>query len=266
MQPTWNNQGVAHENGDVEQAHHRFKEAVDQALRVRGCREFASRAEYWHFICDLVSRRNRTRAARWQEEQAALRPLPRLPLVPCKEVQVRVSRFSTIHLGSNVYSVPSRLIGMKLLVRLHAETIEGYVGTKLAFTLPRLVGTHQHRIDYHHFIWSLVRKPGAFAAYRYRDELFPSTTFRLAYDRLCKDMAARADGQYVRLLHLAASTSEAEVETALLLLLEANQTPTVEAARDLVQQPASHPIPQLSVPVLTLETYDHLIPSRRDHA
>jgi hypothetical protein len=106
-----------------------------------------------------------------------------------------------------VYSVPSRLIGTRLLVRLHAETIEGYVGTKRAFTLPRLVGTHQHRIDYHHFIWSLVRKPGAFAAYRYRDELFPSTTFRLAYDQLCKDMAGRADGQYVRLLHLAASTS-----------------------------------------------------------
>jgi hypothetical protein len=181
-------------------------------------------------------------------------------------VQVRVSRFSTIHLGSNVYSVPSRLIGTKLLVRLHAQTIEGYVGTKLAFTLPRLVGTHQHRIDYHHFIWSLVRKPGAFAAYRYRDELFPTTTYRLAYDQLCQDVARRADGQYVRLLHLAASTSEAEVETALQLLLEARQTPTGEAVRELVQGPASHPIPELSAPVLTLEAYDQLIPSRREHA
>jgi len=266
MQPTWNNAGIAHENGDVEQAHHRFKEALDQALRVRGSREFASRAEYWHFVCDLVARRNRSRAARWHEEQAALRPLPRLPLIPCKEVQVRVSRFSTIHVGSNVYSVPSRLIGTKLLVRLHAQTVEGYVGTKLAFTLPRLVGTHQHRIDYHHFIWSLVRKPGAFAAYRYRDELFPTTTFRLAYDRLRQDEAARADGQYVRLLHLAASTSEAEVDTALQLLLEAKQTPTAEAVRGLVKRPVVSSLPELSTPVLTLEAYDQLIPSRRDHA
>jgi len=132
--------------------------------------------------------------------------------------------------------------------------------------LPRLLGTHQHRIDYHHFIWSLVRKPGAFAAYRYRDELFPTTTFRLAYDRLCKQMAKRADGQYVRLLHLAASTSEAEVETALVLLLEANQTPMVEAVRDLVQAPAARPLPQVSTPVLTLQAYDRLIPSRRAHA
>jgi hypothetical protein len=83
---------------------------------------------------------------------------------------------------------------------------------------------------------------------------------------LCQDVAARADGQYVRLLHLAASTSEAEVDTALQLLLEARQTPTVEAVRELVQGPASHPVPELSTPKLTLEAYDQLIPSRREHA
>ncbi|GHO62830.1 hypothetical protein KSC_017220 [Ktedonobacter sp. SOSP1-52] len=158
------------------------------------------------------------------------------------------------------------MIGTKLLVRLHAETVEGYVGTKLAFTLPRLMGTRQHRIDYHHFIWSLMRKPGAFAAYRYRDELFPTTTFRLAYDRLCKDLAGRADGQYVRVLYLAASTSEAEVETALALLLETNQTPTSEALRELVQDPVAHLVPELSVPALTFDAYDQLIASRREHA
>lgn len=115
-------------------------------------------------------------------------------------------------------------------------------------------------------IWSLMRKPGAFAAYRYRDELFPTTTFRLAYDRLCKDMAGRADGQYVRVLHLAASVSEAEVETALALLMETNRTPTAEALRELVQEPASHAIPELPVPALALDAYDQLIPSRREHA
>ena len=176
------------------------------------------------------------------------------------------SRFSTIHLGSNVYSVPSRLIGTKLLVRLHAETVEGYVGTKLAFTLPRLVGTHQHRIDYHHFIWSLVRKPGAFAAYRYRDDLFPTTTFRLAYDRLCQDVAGRADGQYVRLLHLAASTAESEVETALSLLLEANTVPTAAAVRELLGTASPQPLPRMQAPTLDLSAYDRLLPSRRVHA
>lgn len=214
------------------------REALDQALRVRGSREFASRAEYARFVSDLLAKRNQTRRARWIEEQAALRPLPCLPLAPCKEIQVHVSRFSTIHLGSNVYSVPSRLIGTRLLIRMRAETIEGYLGTAQVFVLPRLVGKHQHRIDYHHFIWSLARKPGAFAGYRYRDELFPTTTFRLAYDQLVKTVAHRADSEYVRVLHLATSTSEAEVETALQLLLEAKQAPTVSAVRELCKAKA----------------------------
>ena len=108
MQPTWNNADIAHENGDVEQSHFRFKEAVDQALRVRGSRDFSSRAAYERFVQDLVRNRDLTRAVGFQEEQAALRPLPRQPLTPCRELRVSVSRFSTIHVLSKTYSVPSR--------------------------------------------------------------------------------------------------------------------------------------------------------------
>jgi hypothetical protein len=87
-------------------------------------------------------------------------------------------------------------------------------------TNPRLFGHHQHRMAYRHILWSLVRKPGAFAQYRYRDELFPTLPFRQAYDRLVQATPSRADREYVRLVHLAAGTSESEVETALLLLAE----------------------------------------------
>jgi transposase len=261
MQPTWNNTGVAHENGDVEQSHHRFKEAVDQALRVRGYRDFASRSAYEHFLQDLVYKRNQTRTVRFTEEKARLRPLPLTQLAPCKEVRVTVSRFSTVAVLGNVYSVPSRLIGSSVLIRIRAETLEGYLGTSAVFTLPRLVGKHQHRIDYHHIIWSLVRKPGAFAAYQYRDELFPTTIFRRAYDRLLVDWPKRAEHEYVRILHLAATTSETEVETALSLLLEAGSVPMFIAVRDLVKLPQPVPIPQIQTPTLDLSTYDQLIPS-----
>ena len=174
MQPTWNNAGIAHENGDVEQSHFRFKEALDQALRVRGSREFSSRAAYERFVQDLVRNRNLTRANRLQQEQAALRPLPRLPLAPCREVRVNVSRFSTISVLGKRYSVPSRLIGTTVLARLRAETVEVYVGTRQVLTLPRLQGAATHAVNYRHVIWSLVRKPGAFAHYRYREDLFPT--------------------------------------------------------------------------------------------
>src|SRR5579859_488026 len=266
MQPTWNNQGVAHENGDVEQAHHRFKEAMDQALRARGSREFATRADYEHFLQVLVHNRNLTRAALFSAKRAALRPLPAALLAPCKELRVRVSRFSTISVLNNTYSVPSRLIGSSILIRVRAETLEGYMGTSRVFTLPRLMGKKEHRIDYHHLIWSLVRKPGAFAAYRYRDELFPTTAFRLAYDLLSQSSELRADREYVRILHLAASASESEVETALTLLLETGKQPTFDAVRDLVTPSAAGNIPQIEQPMLDLSRYDQLIPSRRAHA
>src|SRR5437763_10409779 len=263
MQPTWNNTGIAHENGDVEQAHHRFKQAVDQALRARGSRDFADRPAYQHFVQALVSKRNQTRTDRFTAEKEALRPLPTALLAPCKELRVTVTRFSTIQILGNTYSVPSRLIGTTILIRVRAETLEGYVGTSHAFSLPRLIGKHQHRINYQHIIWSLVRKPGAFAAYRYRDDLFPTTTFRLAYDRLVSHRASRADQNYVRILHLAASTSEADVETALSLLLEAESLPTFDAVRDLVGVREIATLPPIQVPTLDLTLYDQLIPSRR---
>ncbi len=266
LEPTTNNLGVAHENGDVEQEHRQFKRAVDQALRARGSREFADRPSYARFLQNLIKQRNLRRQERWLEEREALRPLPAAPLELCREVRVPVSRFSTIQVLRNTYSVPSRLIGTTLLVRVHSETLEVYRATTRLLTMPRLLGTGQHRIDYRHVIWSLVRKPGAFAHYRYRDDLFPSLTFRRAYDALRSHVPERADRHYVRVLHLAASTAESEVEAALGLLLDQGVTPTFDAVRDLVRTPSVQRVPELSSPVLDLSTYDRLLSRTAAHA
>jgi hypothetical protein len=256
---TTNNAGEAHENGDVEQAHYRLKQAVDQALRVRGSRDFLSREAYAHFLHALVKQRNLTRERRWAEEREVLRPLPAAPLGLCREVRVPVSRFSTIQVLRNTYSVPARLIGTTVLVRVRAEALEVYRGTAHLLTMPRLLGHGQHRIDYRHVIWSLVRKPGAFAQYRFHDDLFPSLTFRRTYDALCAAKPQGADRDYVRLLHLAASTSEAEVAVALELLLDQRQLPSFDAVRDLVRAPVSARLPRLGPVVLDLGVYDRLL-------
>jgi hypothetical protein len=263
---TTNNTGIAHENGDVEQSHYRFKQAVDQAVRVRGSRDFPSRAAYVRFLQDLVRQRNLTRQTRWAEEQHTLRPLPLRPLGLCREVRVRVSPFSTIRVLRNTYSVPSRLIGAMLTVRVRSETVEVYHGTTLLETMPRLMGENQHRIDYHHVSWSLVRKPGAFASYRYRDDLFPSLLFRRAYDTLRRAVPARADREYVRLLHLAASTSESDVAAALGLVAEQQGIPTFDAVRELVRDPSPPAIPRITQPVLDLGIYDRLLVGATHHA
>jgi hypothetical protein len=266
LEATTNNAGVSHENGDVEQAHFRFKDAVDQALRVRGSREFPERASYARFLQGLVKQRNLTRQARWAEERTVLRPLPTTPLALCRELRVGVSRFSTIQVLRNTYSVPSQLIGSTVRVRVRAEVLEVYRGTAHLLTMPRLLGHGQHRIDYHHVSWSLLRKPGAFAQYRYHDDLFPSLAFRRAYDALGAVPGGHADRDYVRLLHLAASTSESEVEAAVVLLLDARTAPTFDAVRALVQGPTAVTVPRLTPAVLDLSVYDRLLTVGGHHA
>jgi len=265
LEATTNNLGMAHENGDVEQEHRQFKRAVDQALRVRGGRDFGDRAAYARFLQNLVKQRNLRRQTRWLEEREALRPLPAAPLGLCREVRVPVSRFSTIQVLRNTYSVPSRLIGTTLLIRVRSETLEVCRATTHLLTMPRLLGHGQHRIDYHHVIWSLVRKPGAFAHYRYRDDLFPSLVFRRAYDALQARVPERADRHYVRLLHLAASRSESEVEAGLAQLLDQHVVPTFDAVRDLVRTPSVQHVPTLSEPILDLSTYDRLLSREAAH-
>lgn len=266
MQPSANTAGLAHQNGDVEQSHFRFKQAVDQALRVRGHRDFADRGAYERFLAELVRQRNLTRSERFEAERAALRTLPAAPLNFTRELTVRVSRFSLVRVFNNHYSVPSRLVGARVKVRVRAETLELYHGPVPVLTLPRLAGRNQHRIDYRHLIWSLVRKPGAFASYCYREELFPTTVFRRAYDSLLEAKPTRADAEYLRLLHLAASTSESEVERAIGLLLDAGQTATFEAVRERAGQAKPATAPTIEKAAIDFSDYDILIPSRGGHA
>lgn len=266
MQPSANTAGCANQNGDVEQSHFRFKEAVDQALRVRGTRDFGTRSDYEHFLSELVRQRNLTRSQRFEADQAALRSLPPAPLDFTREVTVRVSRFSLVRVLNNHYSVPSRLIGTTLKARIRSEILDLYHGTAHVLTLPRLSGRNQRRIDYRHLIWSLVRKPGAFAAYCYRDELFPTTTFRRAYDALLAATPTKADREYLRLLHLAANTSEAEIDEAIGRVLHDQRVPTLDVVRELVSSPTPTPVPKIGKASINLRDYDSLIPSRSSHA
>jgi len=265
MQPSANTAGCANQNGDVEQSHFRFKTAVDQALRVRGSRDFTDRGAYERFLLDLVRSRNLTRSQRFEADRAALRPLPAEPLDFGRELAARVSRFSLIRVLNNHYSVPSRLIGAKVKIRVRSESLELYHGAAHVLTLPRLAGRNQRRIDYRHLIWSLVRKPGAFANYCYREELFPTTVFRRAYDALLETRPVQADRDYLRLLHLAASGSEADVEQAIAAMLEANLTPTFDAVREQVAQGEPEPAPAFEKIAINLASYDSLIPSRSQH-
>ena len=251
--------GESHENGVAEKAHHLGKSAIAQALVIRGSRDFASIDEYMTFAREVIDRaRNRGIDADLAMDRAKLRPLPSAA-VPSYTVftDVRVSCWSTLRVGRKMYSVPSRLISHELEVRQHADVVEVLLRNKVIETMPRLRGERNVRIDYRHVIWSLVRKPGAFARYRYREELFPTLVFRKAYDALA-GFGSRCDVEYVRVLHLAASIGEAVVEQALSTLLAGGETFDYAVVKTLAQ-PEKPSIPDLPQPIADLAKYDRLL-------
>lgn len=239
------NPDSGNENGDVEQRHHRFKRAVDQALMLRGGRDFADVGAYQRFLEALTQQLNRGRQARFAEELKVIGGLPPARLEAVKRLEARVDCGSLIHVDRNAYSVNSRLIGQKVEVRLYVGHLDVWYGQKKVEQLPRLRGRNRHQVNYRHVIDWLVRKPGAFADYRYQADLFPSSLFRVAYDRLKSQFAGApggsADKQYLKILELAARENESLVESAIGRLCDLNRAMSFEAVEALVlsgQKPA----------------------------
>jgi len=250
--------GESHENGVVEQKHYRTKSALAQALVIRGSKDFASIEEYEAFVRGVVADSNRSRGAKLSLEREKLQPLPSSAVPYHTTFHPHVTCWSTVKVGGRIYSVPSRLIGHDVEVRQHPDTVELFYAGRLVETMPRIRGEKSARIDYRHVIWSLVRKPGAFARYRYREELFPSLTFRRAYDALCERPTLRADIEYVRILHLAASTMESVVEAALTTLLESGEEFDYARVKQLAA-PEPQTVPSVSIPKVDLTLYDQML-------
>lgn len=261
MEPRTTAVGAKEQNGDVEAGHRALKRRLEQALLVRGRRDFTDQDEYERFVAGVVRKANAARGPRVSEEIEAMRPLVVDRLPEYTELKVPVASTSTIRVKSCAYSVPSRLIGERVRVRLYEHRIEVYYIDKLELGCERLRGRAM-RIDYRHVIWSLVRKPGAFARYVYREELFPTVTFRRAYDAIQTEKpGSKGDVEYLRILHLAASTLEADVEQALTELLAAGAPVTADATKGRCKHTAAvaSPVPSLEVPVVDLTAYDLLL-------
>lgn len=255
--------GESHENGGVEKGHDVLKTALDQALRLRGSRDFADVSEYESFVAVIVTRLNRPAEERLAEERKSLLPLPSAPLPSYTKYDRKVTCWSTVGIGDRIYSVPSRLKGHWVELRVHPDVVEIHYKDKLTETMPRLRGSHLHSIDYRHVIWSLVRKPGAFARYRYREELFPSLVFRRTCDALAQWRGDRADVEYVRILHLAASTMEVTVERALAELLERGSEFDYAAVR-AVASPERSAVPEVRIPAPDFGVFDRLLATGGD--
>jgi len=256
------------ENGDVEQRHHRFKRALDQALMLRGSRNFDSREAYEAFLRKLLDQLNAGRTERLQEELARLRRLPLKRFDACRRQEVTVGPGCTVSVLQNVYSVHSRLIGQKVWAYLYADHIDVWHGRSRVERLARLRGKGKHSINYRHIIGTLVRKPGAFERYLYRDALFPSSRFRMAYDLLEALYPGRGHKQYLKILELAAMESETAVEAALHRLMSRDGEPlSFVAVKEIVQSAlAPSAVRDVRVEQIQLSDYDVLLLAEKGNA
>lgn len=264
MEPTRNNTGVAHENGAIESAHGHLKKTIADALLLRGSRQFDSLIAYRRFIDDIFGRHNAHRAKAIDIERASLAALPANRAVDFEEVLVHVTSTSAFVLRKVFYTVPSRLIGQRLRVRLYDDRLECFLGASPVLSLVRgrpdhASGRHSHVIDYHHIIQALRRKPMALRNLVYRDQLFPKPAYARAFDAL---LASRSDQSAckitVELLGLAHDNAcEAELAQALDIELDAGRLPCLDILRERFR-PNLARLPAVVIQAVSLGLYDEL--------
>lgn len=264
MTPTRNNKGIAHENGSIESPHGHLKSAIRDALLMRGTSDFDNLDAYRGFIDEIVSRRNARYGKRIDAERATLQQLPGSRTSDFEEVVVRVSRSGGFTLRKVFYTVPSRLIGHRLRVRMFDDRLDVFIGGTHLVTLPRgrahASGKHDQVIDYRHVIHSLRKKPMALLQLVYRDKLFPRQEYQRAFevllDRLSDKEACKITLELLALAH--DRGCERELAEQLATILDAGQLPNIAELRAFfAPDPAQLPI--VNVRLGSLLGYEALI-------
>ena len=247
----------------MESSHRYLKDAVDQALELRGHRDFDDRPAYEEFVRGVVMRRNRRNAAAFQVERTYLMDLPEHRTTDFVEDEGRVTRCGTFTVDGSLYSAPSRLIGHRLKVRLYSDRLDCYLSGALVHSTARVRRTSTGRgraINYRHFIESLKRKPQAFRGLVFRDDLFPREAYRRTWERLDQALSPRnACKTIVGLLELAGNYGvEAELAQRLDVLLELGELPDLEALfAQFAPRQAECPIVLVEMPDASI--YDALL-------
>jgi hypothetical protein len=263
MTPTRNNPGVAHENGSIESAHGHLKKALEDALLLRGSRDFDDLDSYRRFVDEVVGRRNARNRKRIDLERQSLRQLPQRRTSDYEEVRVSVTSSGGFILRRVFYSAPSRLIGHRLRVHLYDDRLECFLGTTPMMTLrrgrPFSNNKSGHVVDYHHVIHALRKKPMALLNLVYRNQLFPRPSYARAFE-LLRTAAGdqRACKIAVELLALAHDRAcEVELAAAIDAELDAGRLPELGSLRERFLPDAAS-IPDVAVTLTPLTAYDEL--------
>lgn len=263
MEATRNNRGIAHENGAIESPHGHLKSAIRDALLMRGSGDFTELAAYRTFIDEITARKNARNVKRIDAERTHLKALPPMRTLDYEETLVYVTSSGGFTLRKVFYTVPSRLIGHRLRVRLYDDRLDLYLGNSVHMTLPRGRsgdnGKHGHVVDYRHVIHALRRKPMALLNLVYREQLFPREAYRHTFEHLCERLNDRAACKLmVEILSLAHERAcEAQLAATLAEMFSQQRLPEIGALRALYA-PDSASLPHILVQLPALSSYESL--------
>ena len=263
MTPARNNLGVAHENGSIESSHGHLKKALEDAVLLRGNKDFDDLNAYRRFVDEVVGRRNANNRKRIELERPMLAALPKRRTIDYEEKIVIVTSSGGFILRRVFYTAPSRLIGHHLRVHLYDDRLECFLGATPMMTLrrgwPVSDSKGGHVIDYRHVIHALRKKPMALNNLVYRDQLFPRPAYARAFEALQQSVGdKRACKLTVELLALAHDRGcEAELAELIDAELDAGRLPDLALWRERFgPSPAS--VPMIEVEFVPLSTYDEL--------
>jgi len=252
--------GKSEQNGDVEASNNALKRRLYQHLLLRGHKDFPS-VEAWEAWAQNVCRLANARRRGVEEELAAMRPLRVDAFAEFDEWRIKVSEESTLLVKRNTYSVPSRLVGKYVRVRLYEMTMEVWFADRRLLVIPRILGEYKTRIDYHDVVKSMLKKPGAFARYHHREALFPGPAWHQALEALQQGLGERkGEVAYLRNLNLAAEEMECDVEAAMVLLMEAGVVPEPERVKELMGLVRPNELPDMKPLEVDLGAFDALLP------
>ena len=257
MRPSRNNLGVSHENGSIEARQGTLKRTMEQALLLRGHRDFADLDAYRRFVAEVFARLNARVAGKFNVERTLLKALPARRSSDYEEVDARVTKYSTMTVKKVLYTTPSRLVGQRLKVRVYSDKLEGWLGSVCVLELrrgqPDATTGRGKVVDYRHLLPALKRTPGALARSALRDDLFPRTEYRQMWAQLKDQLPeAAACRLMVGLLDLAGNGGcEAALAQRLALLLVSAEVPDLEQLKqDLAPRPALYPVVTVTLPDL----------------
>jgi hypothetical protein len=263
LRGTRNNPGIAHENGAIEGPNGHFKRKIEQQLMLRGGNQFDSLTQYQQLLEQTVAKINRQCKTRFDEEKSHLQALPGRRTNDFCEQYVSVTSSSTISVKRVTYTVPSRLIGVRLLVHIFDDHLQLFYGHELTLRLERLrtCGAQRLRsVDYRHVIHSLAKKPNAFKCSLIRDDLIPLGDFRLIWQKLITAGVTDDNCHYLVNLLLIAKNYDCEAALGRYVLsgLESGVQHSIEQCRAFFE-PTPAAVPAVPTQQHDIKDYDCLL-------